>query len=97
MSVEVSVVIPSIGSAGEVHGERRVFVIDAVRSVLATTRPSMSRSSSSPAARCPPPSPNDARARRRSTVRCVDYDAEFNFSATVNLGAAHAWAGICCC
>ena len=33
----VSVIVPSIGSGGEIRGGHRTFVVEAVRSVLATT------------------------------------------------------------
>ena len=36
-SVDVSVIVPSIGTVGEVRGSHRVFVVDAVQSVLTTT------------------------------------------------------------
>ncbi len=90
MPVEVSVVIPSIGTSGEVRGQRRVFVVEAVRSVLATTS-SITREIVIVAGRDMPPAIADELcALDPLVVRCVQYDAEFNFSATVNLGAAHA-------
>ena len=88
----VSVVIPSIGTTGTVHGADRVFVIEAVRSVLATAgtpievvvvagREMHQRVIDDLEALAEP-----------GIVRCVPYRDEFNFSATVNLGAAHAVA-----
>ena len=50
---------------------------------------STSRSSSSPAARCRRQSPTSS-CNSAPQVRLVDYDDAFNFSAVVNLGAAHA-------
>ena len=86
----VSVVIPSIGTAGEVHGSNRVFVVEAVRSVLATVTTPLEvivvSGREMPAAVEADLVSLDPAGR----VRCVDYDAPFNFSATVNLGAAHA-------
>jgi O-antigen biosynthesis protein len=91
MAVDVSVVVPSIGAAGEVGGHRRVFVVEAVRSVLATTS-SIALEVIVVAGREMPRSIVDQLHALDDSgrVRCVDYDAEFNFSATVNLGAAHA-------
>lgn len=90
MTVDVSVVVPSIGSSGEVHGQRRVFVLEAVRSVLATTT-SITREIVVVAGRDMPHEIVDQLCELDpGAVRCVPYDAEFNFSATVNLGAAHA-------
>ena len=34
--VDVSVVVPSIGTTGMVGGRERVFVVEAIRSVIAT-------------------------------------------------------------
>ncbi len=86
----VSVIIPSIGTAGEVHGAPRVFVVEAVRSVIDTAGMSIEvvvvagrEMSKSVIAEL-------ESLGRPGQVRCVAYDAEFNFSATVNLGAAHA-------
>jgi GT2 family glycosyltransferase len=84
----VSVIVPSIGTAGTVGGVERVFVVEAVRSVLAA-RPAPAEvvvvaGASMPAA------VRQALTGLGDSVRLVDYRAEFNFSATVNLGAAHA-------
>jgi hypothetical protein len=91
MAVEVSVVVPSIGSAGDVRGRRRVFVVEAVRSVLATTA-AIDREVVVVAGREMPAAVVDELCSLAApgVVRCVPYDAEFNFSATVNLGAAHS-------
>ena len=83
--------MPSIGAAGDVRGSHRVFVIEAVRSVLATTASVpievivvAGRSMSDDIA------VQLAELGDGTIVRCVAYDDDFNFSATVNLGAAHA-------
>lgn len=90
----VSVVVPSIGSAGTVHGADRIFVVEAVRSVLATVGPDVALEVIVVSGREMP-----ADVERQlvalgggagGAVRCVPYDDVFNFSATVNLGAAHA-------
>lgn len=90
----VSVVIPTIGTSGEVRGASRVFVVEAVRSVLATAGVDVELEVVVVAGREMP----DAVVSElvalgggaNGLVRCVPYDAAFNFSATVNLGAAHA-------
>jgi glycosyltransferase involved in cell wall biosynthesis len=86
----ISIVIPSIGSAGEARGAQRVFVVEAVRSVLATVRTPIEvvvvAGREMPASVASDLQALDPAGR----VRCIAYDAPFNFSATVNLGAAHA-------
>jgi GT2 family glycosyltransferase len=89
----VSVVVPSIGSRGMVHGAQRCFVIEAVRSVLATT--TVPLEVIVVAGREMPDDVSaslEALANGPHTVQIVAFDAPFNFSATVNLGAAHASA-----
>ena len=88
--VDVSIIVPSIGAAGEVRGARRVFVVEAVKSVLATT--SVAVEVIVVAGRSMPDDVSEqllALGGDRA-VRRVAYDDDFNFSATVNLGAAHA-------
>jgi GT2 family glycosyltransferase len=89
--VDVSVIVPSIGSRGQVHGVDRCFVVDAVRSVIATTT-DVGVEVVVVAGRSMPSAVGDELRSLgpAGQVRLVDYDAEFNFSATVNLGAAHA-------
>jgi len=87
-SPAVSVVIPSIGAAGDVHGRRRVFVVDAVRSVLATATASVEVIVV--AGREMPPDVTALLIGIGPQMRMVWYEAPFNFSATINLGAAHA-------
>lgn len=86
----VSVIIPSIGSTGVVHGVEREFVVEAVRSVLATA--GVPVEILIVAGREMPAAVVDTAVALgpQGVVRIVRYDAEFNFSATVNLGAAHA-------
>ncbi len=90
----ISVVVPSIGTSGEVRGGTRVFVVDAVRSVLATAPVHVDLEVVVVAGREMPADVTaalvDLGGGAAGVVRCVDYDAPFNFSATVNLGAAHA-------
>jgi GT2 family glycosyltransferase len=85
---DVSVIVPSIGAAGQVGGVDRVFVVEAVRSVLATTS-TVDVDVVVVAGRTMPADVTE-QLMAMGPVRCVPYDAEFNFSATVNLGAVHA-------
>jgi GT2 family glycosyltransferase len=84
----VSVIVPSIGSDGVVLGGRRTFVVESVRSVLATA--DVDLEVIIVAGREMPSAVATALRDMGSQVRLVDYDAAFNFSAVVNLGAAHA-------
>jgi GT2 family glycosyltransferase len=84
---EVSVIVPSIGTAGIVHGSSRTFVVDAVRSVIATAGVSVEVIV---VAGREMPDDVSAALVGLGPVRIVSYDAPFNFSATINLGAAHA-------
>lgn len=84
----VSVVVPSIGTRGVVGGAERVFVIDAVRSVLATAGADLEIVVV--AGREMPEPVTDELRTLDGAVEIVRYDDSFNFSATVNLGAAHA-------
>ncbi len=86
----VSIIIPSIGSTGVVHGVERVFVVEAVRSVLSTA--AVPLEIQIVAGREMPEAVVDELVALgpHGVVRIVRYEADFNFSATVNLGAAHA-------
>ena len=84
----VSVIVPSIGSGGEIRGSRRTFVVECVRSVLATA--TVDIEIIVVAGREMPSTVAEELVQLGGQVRLVDYDAAFNFSAVVNLGAAHA-------
>jgi GT2 family glycosyltransferase len=84
----VSAIVPSIGSTGTVGGASRTFVVDSVRSVLATA--SVDLEVIVVAGREMPSAVADALQALGPEVRLVDYQQAFNFSAVVNLGAAHA-------
>ena len=83
----VSAVVPSIGATGTVGGKQRTFVVESIRSVLATA--AVDLEVIVVAGREMPSSVTDE-LRGLGTVRIVDYQQAFNFSAVVNLGAAHA-------
>jgi O-antigen biosynthesis protein len=84
----VSAIVPSIGTSGEVGGKVRTFVVDAVRSVLATA--GVDIEVIVVAGREMPPAVVDQLRALGPQVRIVDYQQQFNFSAVINLGAAHA-------
>jgi GT2 family glycosyltransferase len=83
----VSAIVPSIGSGGHVLGSHRTFVVEAVRSVLATANVDIEVIVV--AGREMPPAVADQLRLLGPQVRLVDYDDVFNFSAVINLGAAH--------
>jgi O-antigen biosynthesis protein len=93
--IDVSVIIPSIGSRGSVHGVERVFVVDAVRSVLRTA--GMPVEVIVVSGRNMPDVVSAELHSLGDAVRLVDYDAEFNFSATVTSAPPTPWGAICCC
>ncbi|HEY7626902.1 MAG TPA: glycosyltransferase [Ilumatobacteraceae bacterium] len=84
----VSVVVPSIGSRGHVHGSDRTFVVESVRSVLASADLDIEVLIVA-GAEMPAAVVGELRSLG-DVVRIVDYRDSFNFSAVVNLGAAHA-------
>ncbi len=88
----VSVIVPTIGASGHVFGAQRVFVVEAVRSLVATARVPVEV-----IAVTGPSMPEDVAATLGAVTadagvpyRRVSIDGPFNFSASVNLGAAHA-------
>jgi len=92
----VSIVVPSIGATGMAHGEKRTFVTEAVRSVAVGATGDLPLEIVLVAGRDMPPSvPEEVLAAASSgttpvAVQVVDDRRPFNFSAAVNLGAAHA-------
>jgi GT2 family glycosyltransferase len=84
----VSAIVPSIGTSGEVGGRARTFVVDAVRSVMATA--GVDIEVIVVAGREMPTAVVDQLRALGPQGRIVDYQQQFNFSAVVNLGAANA-------
>ena len=84
----VSAIVPSVGTGGDVLGRRRTFVVESVRSVLATANVDIEVIVV--AGREMPSAVTDELLQLGRQVRIVDYGEAFNFSAVVNLGAAHA-------
>jgi GT2 family glycosyltransferase len=86
----VSVVIPTMGSAGLIWGERRVFVVEAVRSLLEHTD---HENLEIVVVYDPPTSPAtlaELRALAGDKLVLVPFDEVFNFSRKMNLGALHS-------
>ena len=84
----VSAIVPSIGATGQVGGKQRTFVVESIRSVLATANVDIEVIVV--AGREMPTAVADELRALGPQVRLVDYEQAFNFSAVVNLGAAHA-------
>jgi O-antigen biosynthesis protein len=84
----VSAIVPSIGTSGSVRGSRRTFVVESIRSVLATAGVDIEIIVVS--GREMPAAVTAELWQFGPQVRIVDYDDVFNFSAVINLGAAHA-------
>ena len=86
----VSIVIPTCGQRRAIRGETTVLVLHCVRSILATsTYPDyeivcVADEDTDPAML------EELRALGGERLRVVAYDQPFNFSAKVNLGAAHS-------
>ncbi len=86
----VSVIIPTRGSAGRVWGATRVFVVDAVQSLL--DRSTYRELEFVVIYDSATPDPVLAALRRIAgdQLKLVEYDKPFNFSDKMNLGAVHA-------
>lgn len=84
----VSVIVPSIGVSGSVGGKQRTLVTESIRSVLASAQVDVEVIVV--AGREMPAAVVDELRALGEQVRIVDYQQPFNFSAVVNLGAAHA-------
>jgi GT2 family glycosyltransferase len=89
VTTPVSVIIPTIGSQGVVFGERRSFVVEAVRSVAERTR----HTNVEFVIVYDEPTPASVLSELRelpATIRLVPFREKFNFSAKCNAGAAVA-------
>lgn len=86
----VSVVIPTRGSTGPVHGIGRVFVVEAVRSIVDRSSWPNLEIVVVVDSDTPTDVVDDLVAVGRGTVRLVTFDEPFNFSAKCNLGASIA-------
>lgn len=85
-TIRVSVIIPTRGGAGTVAGVSRVFVVDAVRSLLAKTSHDKLEIVVVSDAETPPEVIDELRALAGDKLVVVDYSKEFNYSEKCNLG-----------
>ena len=88
--VRVSVVIPTIGQAATVFGERRVMVVDTVRSALEHTEHTNVEFVVVHDTPTPPEVLDTLRELAGDRLTLVEYTLPFNFSQKVNLGCLHA-------
>ena len=89
-AVLVSVVIPTAGAEELVFGERRYFVVEAVRSLLNRSGHDNVEIVVVHDAGTNPAALEQLRAVAGRRLRLVSYDKAFNFSETCNLGVLHA-------
>jgi GT2 family glycosyltransferase len=86
----VSIIIPTIGQSATVFGERRVMVVDTVRTALQHTeheRVEIVVVFDSPT---PPEVLDELRDIAGDRLTLVEYTLPFNFSQKINLGCLHA-------
>ncbi|WP_022881567.1 glycosyltransferase family 2 protein [Gryllotalpicola ginsengisoli] len=83
----ISVVIPTRGGSGTVWGEERVFVVEAVRSLLARTRHEDLEIVVVYDTSTPSEVLTELRAVARDKLVLVEYTKPFNFSEKCNVGA----------
>jgi GT2 family glycosyltransferase len=86
----VSVVIPTCGQSRAVRGETTVLMLHCLRSILATSTYSHYEVVCVADASTDPSMLEELRTLGGERLRVVAYDQPFNFSAKVNLGAAHS-------
>lgn len=86
----VSVVIPTAGQSALVRGERRVLVVDAVRSLLARTDHADVEVVVVHDAPTPDAVLDELRDVAGERLVLVPFDRPFNFSEKVNVGVCHA-------
>ena len=92
LDTPVSIIIPTIGSSGVVHGSRRSMVVETVRSILASSR----HRELEFVVVYDSPTPASVLAELRSLplgdarIQLVEFRHPFNFSEKNNVGALHA-------
>ncbi|WP_291810520.1 glycosyltransferase [Cellulomonas sp.] len=89
-TTSVSIVIPTRGGRGLVWGKDRVFVVEAVRSVLARTRHPRLEVVVVHDTSTPPEVLAQLRELAGSRLLLVPFDEEFSFSRKCNLGFLHS-------
>ena len=85
----VSIVIPTRGQSRAIRGQATVLVLHCVESILATSTYGSYEIVCVADASTDPSTLEELRALGGERLRIVTYDQPFNFSAKVNLGAAH--------
>lgn len=86
----VSVIIPTRGSAGRVWGATRVFVVDAIQSLLDQSTYRQLEFVVVYDSATPEPVLAALRRIAGEQLKLVEYDKPFNFSDKMNLGAVHS-------
>jgi GT2 family glycosyltransferase len=86
----VSIVIPTCGQRRAIRGEATVLVLHCLRSILAMSTYRRYEIVCVADASTDPSTLKELRALGGERLRVVTYDQPFNFSAKVNLGAAHS-------
>ena len=86
----VSIIIPTGGSSGAVGGRSRVFVVEAVRSILKASTYQELEFVIVADEHTPPPVVDELVAMLGERLRLVSYGATFNFSRKINIGATMA-------
>ena len=86
----VSVVIPTRGSGGPVRGSERVYVVEAVRSLLASSTYRRLEFVVVADAETPVAVVDELRGLAGDALVVVDFAGPFNFSTKINVGAAGA-------
>jgi GT2 family glycosyltransferase len=86
----VSIVIPTCGQSRAIRGENTVLVLHCLRSILATSTYPDFEVVCVADEETDPAMLEELRALGGERLRVVAYDKPFNFSAKVNLGAAHS-------
>jgi O-antigen biosynthesis protein len=86
---KVSIVIPTCGQSRAIRGEDTVLVLHCLRSILATSTYDDYEVVCVADTSTEPSILEELRALGGERLRLVPYDQPFNFSAKVNLGAAH--------
>jgi len=89
-AVRVSIVIPTIGQSATVFGERRVMVVDTVRSALEHTDHDNLELVVVHDMPTPPEVLDSLREIAGDRLTLVEYALPFNFSQKINLGCLHA-------
>jgi GT2 family glycosyltransferase len=86
----VSIVIPTCGQSRAIRGEDTVLVLHCLRSILATSTYDHYEIVCVADTSTEPSILEELRALGGERLRVIAYDQPFNFSAKVNLGAAHS-------